>query len=159
MKTTNWKDIAELIGISAIVASLVFVGLQMKQSQEIAIAETYQQEIETAYASGALAASNSEAVDKANNGDELSGAERFALQEYVRAKWLHGFFSQSHQMFLSRSTGGPLLFNSIFFCENPGLIKIMKTQFSYVAKNSSASSRLGAFTSDLDAAIEDRCGE
>lgn len=37
MKSTNWKDIAELIGITAIVASLVFVGLQMKQSQEIAL--------------------------------------------------------------------------------------------------------------------------
>ena len=159
MSKSNWKDIAEFTGMVAIVLSLIFVGLQMKQSQEIAIAETYQQEIEAAYASGALAACNSEAVDKANNGDELSGAERFALQEYVRARWVHGFFSQSHQMFLSRNTGGPITFTSIFFCENPGLIKIMKTQFSYVAKDSIASSRLGAFTSDLDAAIEDRCGE
>ena len=39
----NWKDTAELIGIVAIVASLVFVGLQMKQSQEIAIATQYQE--------------------------------------------------------------------------------------------------------------------
>ena len=30
MKDTNWKDVAELIGIAAIVASLIFVGLQMK---------------------------------------------------------------------------------------------------------------------------------
>ena len=41
MKSTNWKDVAELIGIAAIVASLLFVGLQMKQSQEIAIASHY----------------------------------------------------------------------------------------------------------------------
>ena len=41
MKDTNWKDVAELIGIAAIVASLIFVGLQMKQSQEIAIAGQY----------------------------------------------------------------------------------------------------------------------
>jgi hypothetical protein len=41
LKATSWKDIAELIGIAAIVASLVFVGLQMKQSQEIAIAAQY----------------------------------------------------------------------------------------------------------------------
>ncbi len=37
MPSRNWKDIAELIGIGAIVASLIFVGLQMQQSQEIAI--------------------------------------------------------------------------------------------------------------------------
>lgn len=41
MKQSNWKDIAELVGIAAIVASLVFVGLQMRQSQEIAIAAQY----------------------------------------------------------------------------------------------------------------------
>jgi hypothetical protein len=42
LNTTNWKDVAELIGIAAIVASLIFVGLQMKQSHEIAIADQYQ---------------------------------------------------------------------------------------------------------------------
>ena len=41
MRTTNWKDIAELIGIAAIVASLIFVGLQMRQEQKIALAEFY----------------------------------------------------------------------------------------------------------------------
>ena len=39
MRTTNWKDIAELVGIAAIVASLIFVGLQMKQTQALALAE------------------------------------------------------------------------------------------------------------------------
>ena len=41
MNPTNWKDIAELLGIAAIVASLVFVGLQMKQSHDIALAAQY----------------------------------------------------------------------------------------------------------------------
>lgn len=39
MKSMNWKDIAELVGIAAIVASLVFVGLQMRQDQVIARSE------------------------------------------------------------------------------------------------------------------------
>ena len=42
MKSENWKDVAEILGIAAIVASLIFVGLQMKQSQDIAIAQQYQ---------------------------------------------------------------------------------------------------------------------
>ena len=42
MKSMSGKDIAEFTGIAAIVASLVFVGLQLKQSQEIAIANQYQ---------------------------------------------------------------------------------------------------------------------
>jgi hypothetical protein len=43
MSNSNWRHHAELIGIAAIVASLVFVGLQLKQSQDIAIAAQYQQ--------------------------------------------------------------------------------------------------------------------
>ena len=39
MNLTSWKDIAELIGITAIVASLIFVGLEMRQAREIAVSE------------------------------------------------------------------------------------------------------------------------
>ena len=42
MKATHWRPIAELVGISSLVASLIFVGLQLRQSQEIAIATQYQ---------------------------------------------------------------------------------------------------------------------
>lgn len=42
MTNVPWKSIAEIVGISAIVASLIFVGLQLKQSQEIALASQYQ---------------------------------------------------------------------------------------------------------------------
>jgi len=41
LKSTNWKDIAELIGIAAIVASLIFVGLQMRQEQQIAMSQVW----------------------------------------------------------------------------------------------------------------------
>jgi hypothetical protein len=40
---SNWKDTAELVGIAAIVASLIFVGMQMRQEQKIAEAEIYAQ--------------------------------------------------------------------------------------------------------------------
>lgn len=42
MDPSKLKDWMEVVGIFALVASLVFVGLQMKQAQEIAIAEQYQ---------------------------------------------------------------------------------------------------------------------
>ena len=35
----SWKEIAELVGIASLVASLVFVGLQLKQAQDIAMSE------------------------------------------------------------------------------------------------------------------------
>ena len=48
LKSKNWKNTAELVGIAAIVASLIFVGLQLKQSQEIALADQYQARTEAA---------------------------------------------------------------------------------------------------------------
>ena len=48
MKKYDWKVAAELIGIAAIVASLAFVGLQLRQSQEIAIADQYQDRADAA---------------------------------------------------------------------------------------------------------------
>jgi len=48
MTSGRWKDLAELIGILAIVASLVFVGLQMRLDRQLATAalraEAYQLE-------------------------------------------------------------------------------------------------------------------
>ena len=41
MDTAKLNDWMQVVGIFALVASLVFVGLQMKQSQEIAIAAQY----------------------------------------------------------------------------------------------------------------------
>ncbi len=43
MKKLNWGDLAEIVGHVAIVASLIFVGLQLMQSQDIAIATQYQE--------------------------------------------------------------------------------------------------------------------
>jgi len=42
LKTTSWKDLAELVGIAAIVASLIFVGLELQQSRAVALAEVHQ---------------------------------------------------------------------------------------------------------------------
>ena len=41
MRKVGMKDAVELIGIAAIVASLIFVGLQIRQDQEIAIVSTH----------------------------------------------------------------------------------------------------------------------
>ena len=42
MSNRDWKGAAELVGIAAIVASLIFVGLQLRQTEVIARATLYQ---------------------------------------------------------------------------------------------------------------------
>ena len=87
MKNTSWKDIAELIGIAAIVASLVFIGLQMKQSQDIALSAAYQARADTSIAirntpfeSETLLSSLTKAYD--GRSAELTPEEHTALQFY-----------------------------------------------------------------------------
>ena len=45
MKYSNWKETAELVGIATIVASLIFVGIELRQTQMIAVASQYQSRI------------------------------------------------------------------------------------------------------------------
>lgn len=49
MDKPSWKDIAEFVGIGAIVASLIFVGLELQQQQEIALAAQYQERLRTGF--------------------------------------------------------------------------------------------------------------
>jgi hypothetical protein len=45
LKTSSVKDIVEIAGITAVVVSLGFVGLELRQSQKIAVASQYQSRI------------------------------------------------------------------------------------------------------------------
>lgn len=86
MKSRDWKEIAELIGIAAIVASLIFVGLQMKQAQDIAQAErrslVASNEIEVAN----VITANAEIWVKGLAGEELDNAEFAVFEKLVIMK-------------------------------------------------------------------------
>ena len=91
MKLGNWRDIAELIGIAAIVASLIFVGLELRQSQEIALSEAYQERasIEIANASAIASVPGyisglAKLYDGASS-DDLTTKERIAQEHYLAA--------------------------------------------------------------------------
>ena len=47
MDMAKLNDWLQIVGIFAVVASLIFVGLQLKQTQEIAIAGQYQQRFDS----------------------------------------------------------------------------------------------------------------
>ena len=42
MKSTNWKDFAEVVGIAAILVSLIIIVIELRQTQSALIASTYQ---------------------------------------------------------------------------------------------------------------------
>ena len=83
MNSMNWKGIAEMFGITAIVASLIFVGLQMRQSQEIAIAETFLSILSSEIAINNSVNEHAELWAKANSGAELNEAETVIFANLV----------------------------------------------------------------------------
>ena len=83
MNKSNWRDIAELVGIAAIVASLIFVGMQMRQSQVIAIAETYMSILPSEIEVRSAVNEHADLWHKANNGGDLTGAESVIFRNLV----------------------------------------------------------------------------
>ena len=85
MSFSRWKDVTELIGIAAIVASLIFVGMEMRQAQEIAIADGYSELSSSTFERSDLISAHSTLIAKVNRGDQLSDAEQISLEQFVNA--------------------------------------------------------------------------
>jgi hypothetical protein len=71
----NWKVAAEFIGITAIVASLVFVGMQLRLDREIATVEALSLRFDHADRLANLVADNNKTWVKAIEGEQLSAEE------------------------------------------------------------------------------------
>ena len=88
MQDTNWKDIAEFVGIVAIVASLVFVGMQMRQDRVHARAELGADSfsnlaiLSTELTSAEVATTFAKAIERP---EELTTAEKLQINAYLEA--------------------------------------------------------------------------
>jgi hypothetical protein len=89
LKRVNWKNVAEFVGITAIVGSLIFVGLQMRQEQSIAIVDTYGSVVEGNGVALTLISAHPEIWQKGLEGDELSTADEIVFAGMVRAVMGH----------------------------------------------------------------------
>ena len=90
METSKISDWLQVVGLFGVMASLVFVGLQMKQTQEIALSNIYQSRSD-ANVEMVMAATNSPLVisvlAKAYRGqaDQLTMEEAVAFEHYLGA--------------------------------------------------------------------------
>ena len=83
MKSTNWKDIAELIGTTAIVASLLFLGLQIRQAQDIADSERYQLDLSNLIAINNAINENADIWVRGISGEALDKADAIVFGNLV----------------------------------------------------------------------------
>jgi hypothetical protein len=86
MNSLHWRDVAELVGVAAIVASLIFVGLQLKQDRKLGMADITSARTESAVALTQLVTENRELWIKGLAGEELSKVDEmtfFAIAETI----------------------------------------------------------------------------
>ena len=121
MKKTDIKGIAELVGTAAIVASLIFVGIQLKQAQSIATAERFDSAISNRIGRNELVMLHSDVLNKANSGENLSGSEKITLEYLIDSLWAEAFLGQrARQSIGGPGESGPRYSYSRFLFENPG---------------------------------------
>jgi len=84
----DWKGTAELIGLAAIVASLIFVGLQMRQDQEIAQAQALVDASAVVTDLNQFIENNKEVWIKGLDGAELSLEDNLTFRALCRANYL-----------------------------------------------------------------------
>jgi hypothetical protein len=120
MSTGHWKTTAEFVGIAAIVGSLIFVGLQMRQAELLARIE-----IGTA-ALGSAQEMRSSIVDhapiwrKGNAGEMLDPDEMAAYEQLVWSRWQQAVWTDwSFDRLGSANYVGANLFAGFLF-DNPG---------------------------------------
>ena len=88
LKKADWKSTAELVGLAAIVASLIFVGLQMRQDQEIAEAQAYNDASAVLIELNQFIHKKKEVGEKGLDGAELSLADELTFHVLCRTIYL-----------------------------------------------------------------------
>lgn len=96
MKFISWKASAEFVCITAIVASLVFVGLQLQQEHRIAWIEAGSNLTESYYEQRNGLIENAAIWAKGNAGvEELSSTEVVIYKALIRKEWAHAHWSSN----------------------------------------------------------------
>ena len=111
MNSAKLNDWMQVVGIFALVASLVFVGFQIRQAQEIAESDAYQARAATSIDFNAMRGSSPEYISAmakiyAGQFEELSGEEKVALEyffagemtmfENLHFQYVRGYLRREH---------------------------------------------------------------
>lgn len=95
MKIGNWKDVAELIGIASIVASLVFVGIEVRQSSMASIESSFTSSSSIMIDTEALVLSHPDVWRRGCLGEVLEPEEEVIFSRIHHAYTFSEFFTWS----------------------------------------------------------------
>jgi hypothetical protein len=128
MTKPNWKDIAEFVGITAIVASLIFVSVQLGQDREVALSVIRQSGASSNTELQIAIASHAEILAKSNRGDELTEAEMIVMNALVSAMHREVVTDQLERRTFGSSGEIVTVIFATWLYENPGARAIWMKQ-------------------------------
>jgi hypothetical protein len=129
MNSSKLSDWLQVIGLFSVLAGLLFVGLQLRQEQELAQAARIQTALDSERAWGELIIDNAELWTKGLAGEPLSATETVQFRVMVRLRdysW-YAFWNSSELTGRSEvETDSVVLEAAIELSSNPGLLKFWR---------------------------------
>ena len=120
MKFDRLREVAELVGITAIVVSLVFVGLELQQSRELAISESYHDRIDSYSEFMSFRAQHPSIWIKGNSGDDLNAADSVIYDALLKSYFNRVFWGVRSQRRLGFDADVGAHDFAAFLHRNPG---------------------------------------
>lgn len=159
MKGINWKSTVELVGAIAIVASLVFIGIELRQSQEIAKTEISMAALAAGVEINNYIGENADIWTRGSAGEDLSDTDQIVFDKMVGN--LESFAFWSHTSF-SRLDGGlraedPIHNFAFQLHTNPGAMSSYRTRRESMRRYSvlrSAPLQSESFLEKIDESID-----
>ena len=124
------KDIAETIGVIAIVLSLVFVGLQLRQTHEIAVSEIFAANTGHRIEANIAVVDNAAIWAKASSGEALTDEEYLVVDRLIENLWEARISLFHHFYELGDEAGADVILTDFaeYLYRNPGILEIWANQ-------------------------------
>jgi hypothetical protein len=155
MKSSSWKIIVEFVGVSAIVASLLFVGLQMRQAQEIALGDGDLALLSSRIEINSAMNEHARIWVRGNSGEVLSEEERLIFENLVSSENELAFFASLQLLRLGSSDAARTVRHDFaaFLHRNPGArivwVEDQKNRLNYRRKISPADTNDSPYTNTV----------
>ncbi len=130
IKPNSLKDIAELVGFAAIIASLVFVGLQLRQSEVVARSELNASILANRIAANEAIIEHPDIWERGNRGEELVGADAAVFSRQVLNINDEAYFAVQNLLEWGRVDEADMdtAVFAAFLYENPGARRVWRSR-------------------------------
>ncbi len=137
MKLAGWKELIEAVGIIAIVASLLFVGMELRQSRAIAIADGNLANAENQIAINDAINEHAAIWGRGNAGESLDENDAVIFRNLVSSKSIHAFmeYARLEQVEFHEAADTAAAQFSVFLFQNPGARQAWNQAESFFAQN------------------------